>query len=240
MKNLIKLLCIFLILSCNNLNSQIIKNTDVIKFKELLDLGEGVIIDVRTPNEFCSGHIKDATNLDYYSADFLDKLKIIQRDVPIYVYCRSGGRSLAAAKKMEELGFSNIFNLKKGISSWNSENLKTIKSESVKNIVHPSFNISQIRSYLKKNEVVVLYFNTEWCVPCRKMKPIIDDVKSEFSNLKFILVDADTNKNIMNEFKVVGIPVVIIFKDNIETFRNIGIISKKDLKNQIAKNLLSN
>ena len=48
-----------------------------------------------------SGHISDATNIDYYSSDFKEKLDLVNKDVPILVYCRSGGRSSRAANIMQ-------------------------------------------------------------------------------------------------------------------------------------------
>ena len=101
----------FLCVSCMNTNSQIIKNIEALKFKEKISELEGLVIDVRTPEEFSSGHINEATNIDFYANDFDQKLNIIRKDIPIYIYCRSGGRSAAAAKKMEKLGFKKVYNL---------------------------------------------------------------------------------------------------------------------------------
>lgn len=77
-----------------------------------------VILDVRTPDEFDAGHLSGAVNVDYYAADFTDQLDALDRDVPYFVYCRSGNRSEAAVDLMQDLGFAEIHELQGGIVAW--------------------------------------------------------------------------------------------------------------------------
>ena len=99
MKNILSIISVVLLFSCQGQNTDIIRNVDAIRFNQLIYQKEGIIIDVRTSEEFQSGHLKEATNIDYYSDDFSKKINLVQRDKPIYLYCRSGGRSSSAAKK---------------------------------------------------------------------------------------------------------------------------------------------
>ena len=85
MKNILFLLSTVILFSCGNTNSQITEDINAEKFHQFIEKGDGIIIDVRTSQEFNSGHIIDATNIDFYSEDFTEKLKIIRKDVPIYV-----------------------------------------------------------------------------------------------------------------------------------------------------------
>ena len=112
MNKILYFMSIVLFVSCGNLNSQIIENVDIDTFHLMINKENGIIIDVRTPQEFSSGHIMEATNIDYYSEQFLEKLNIVRRDLPIYVYCRSGGRSSSTANKMKKLGFKKVYNIK--------------------------------------------------------------------------------------------------------------------------------
>jgi rhodanese-related sulfurtransferase len=81
-----------------------------------------VIIDVRTPEEFDEGFIKNAINLNIYeSSDFVEKIKSFSKNNEYYIYCKSGGRSSAACKIMSQMGFNNVYNLMGGISEWNGE-----------------------------------------------------------------------------------------------------------------------
>ena len=223
----------FFLISCGHTNSQTIENIEVLEFQKLINKENGIIIDVRTPQEFHSGHIKEATNIDFYAAEFTDKLKIVRKDVPIYVYCRSGGRSSSAASKMEKLGFSKVYNLTGGIGAWNSANYKTVTSKEGKKLVLPTFTISEVENILKANDLTLIDFSTQWCVPCKKMKPVIQEIQKENSNVTVLFIDADINKELINKYQIKGVPVFIVFNNTKEVFRHVGIISKKELLKQL-------
>ena len=80
-----------------------------------------VIIDVRTPEEYESGHIENAINIDFYSDNFKDELKKLDKNKNYLVYCRSGNRSGSSLEIMEELGFKEAYHISGGISEWKSE-----------------------------------------------------------------------------------------------------------------------
>ena len=63
-----------------------------------------VVVDVRTPQEFASGHLRGAVNLDVSDAGFADAVAALDPDAAYVVYCRSGNRSAAAASLMREAG----------------------------------------------------------------------------------------------------------------------------------------
>jgi len=233
MKKVLSLLCAIFIISCGNTNSKIIENIVAQQFQKLTKKGDGIIIDVRTSQEFNSGHIKDATNIDFYADDFINKLKIVRKDIPIYVYCRSGGRSSSSASKMEKLGFTKVYNLVGGIGSWDSANYKTVKSKEAKRSIQPTFTIFEIDNILKTNETVLMAFSTEWCVPCKKMKPVIQEIQQENSNVKVLFIDADVNKELVKRYQIKGVPIFIVFKNAKEVFRHVGIISKEELFKQL-------
>ena len=219
---------IFLV-SCGNTNSQIIQNIGAAEFNLLINKEKTIVIDVRTPQEFYSGHIKDATNIDFYEGDFIDKLKMVRKDLPILVYCRSGGRSSSSARTMEELGFTRVYNLVGGIGAWNNANYKTIKSKELKVLAQPNFTIAEVDTILKNNDVVLVDFSTEWCVPCKKMKPVVKQIQEENPLAKILFVDADVNKKVIQKYNIQAVPVFIVFKNSKEVFRHVGIISKDEL-----------
>ncbi|MFK7811587.1 MAG: rhodanese-like domain-containing protein [Maribacter sp.] len=84
-------------------------------------LGKKVqLVDVRTRNEYGGGHIKNAKNIDFFSAtNFKNAFEKMNKEQPVYLYCRSGARSQKAARKLVEMGFLKIYDLKGGYSSWN-------------------------------------------------------------------------------------------------------------------------
>jgi rhodanese-related sulfurtransferase len=82
-----------------------------------------VILDVRTPQEFASGYIAGAVNLDFKSADFPARLDELDKSKTYLVYCRTGGRSAKAMAMMKEKGFQRVYNLRGGITRWKADHL---------------------------------------------------------------------------------------------------------------------
>tara|TARA_B100000767_G_C19664217_1_gene492370 strand:+ start:775 stop:1104 length:330 start_codon:yes stop_codon:yes gene_type:complete len=79
------------------------------------------LIDVRTPEEVDQGIIEGAITINYYDNDFVQQLDSLfgdNKSQEIYLYCRSGGRSLKALNVLKRYGFSNVHHLKGGIRSW--------------------------------------------------------------------------------------------------------------------------
>ena len=83
------------------------------------------LVDVRTAEEYGVSHLKDAQNICVTEADFKKKVKTLDKDKPVYVYCRSGGRSAKAAKLLAEMGFTEIYDLAGGITAWEEDGLET-------------------------------------------------------------------------------------------------------------------
>jgi rhodanese-related sulfurtransferase len=79
------------------------------------------LIDVRTPGEFNEGHIPGASNIDVYSPDFSDKIQALDKDAPVYLYCRSGSRSGSVVAAMKQLGYERVYHLAHGIIDWHGE-----------------------------------------------------------------------------------------------------------------------
>lgn len=90
--------------------------------KQLRKSKKGVLIDVRTPEEYAEGHIRNATNLDYLDDSFEPQADKLDRSKTYFLYCRSGNRTKGAASVMASLGFKNIFILDGGILAWQKEN----------------------------------------------------------------------------------------------------------------------
>lgn len=70
-----------------------------------------IILDVRTPDEYSSKHIKNAINIDFYGADFTSKIKALDKSKDYKVYCRSGNRSGQTVNMMKSLGFKSVENV---------------------------------------------------------------------------------------------------------------------------------
>lgn len=102
-----------------NIASNNIKILDAPTFKEAISTKNVQLIDVRTKLEYKSGHIENAINIDFFDrANFNENFAGFDREQPIYLYCRSGNRSQRTAKKLLEIGFKKIYDLKGGYKAW--------------------------------------------------------------------------------------------------------------------------
>lgn len=104
------------------------KDVNVASFKKLVDNNTGLIVDVRTPQEYASGHIAGAINIDWKNQEeFTSKIKEVSKDKTVLIYCHSGHRSGLATKYLKNEGYSKIYNLETGIMGWKGENLPVEK-----------------------------------------------------------------------------------------------------------------
>ena len=110
MKKIIIILSIsFLFLACSNKGY---KNVNIEKAIKLVNSSTNmVILDVRTREEYLSGNIPNAINIDVLSQDFKSKIDMLDKNKEYLVYCRSGNRSAIASSIMSTNGFLNIYNL---------------------------------------------------------------------------------------------------------------------------------
>lgn len=101
------------------------------QFKALLDQHQGdpdvVLLDIRTPKEFEDGHIQGAVLLDFYSSDYVDRLKALDRTKTYLIYCRSGNRSGKSLAIFDKLGFRRVYNLDPGVIGWSREKYPLVR-----------------------------------------------------------------------------------------------------------------
>ena len=113
----IAVLSLILAFSCDYLSPteiNFISDSDLIEMQEI----DYILIDVRTLDEFNSGYIKKAKNLDFYSETFQNDILSIEKSLPIVLYCRTNNRSTKTANILKENGFKEISVLEGGITDW--------------------------------------------------------------------------------------------------------------------------
>jgi len=92
---------------------------DADAYAEAITAKKVQLVDVRTSKEFKDGHIKNAMNINFYNAGSFSKaFEKMDKSKPVYLYCRSGARSQKAARKLVNMGFSHIYDLKGGYMRW--------------------------------------------------------------------------------------------------------------------------
>ena len=80
---------------------------------------------------------------------------------------------------------------------------------------------------------VIVDFYADWCGPCKLLAPILEEIASEYSDVKIVKVDVDNNPSIASKYGVMSIPTVYLFKDGIETTHFVGLRSKTEIINLI-------
>ena len=93
-------------------NSGSASDMEMETLKNMMKENPGVVIDVRTPDEFASGHLRKADhNFNVMSGELEQKLDSLDKNKTYYLYCRSGNRSGKAAQIMKQNGFEDVHNI---------------------------------------------------------------------------------------------------------------------------------
>lgn len=219
----------FLFLSCLGQSPKNIEVIDAPNFSfQLNKTPNAQLIDVRTPEEFNSGHIENAKNFDWLGNDFEINVANLDKSKPVFVYCKVGGRSSKAATKLAELGFSKIYDLNGGYLKWESAGLSQ-PDDKIIGICSQEYS-----ELLKTDKKVLVNFYAPWCAPCKKMEPYIIQMQKDLNNtIEIVRFNADENKTIMKELKIDELPTLLLYKNNEIVWKHSGYISEEDLKKQL-------
>lgn len=118
---------IILLLIVNKMRNTGIMQTGYSEALKLIEEPDILLLDVRTADEFASGHLRNAKNIPVQ--ELQSRMNEISscKDKPVLVYCYSGGRSAMACGLLKRNGFLKISNLSGGISSWTAASGKVYK-----------------------------------------------------------------------------------------------------------------
>lgn len=223
------LLLSFVIVSCNGQTSTNIKTIEAKDFADKINTTKAPqILDVRTPEEFTSGHIDNATNVDWLGDSFVVDAAKFDKTKPVFVYCKSGGRSKKAAEKLQELGFKNIYELNGGFLKWDSAGLSKPTDKVI------GMSSQEYKALLNTDKRVLISFYAEWCAPCKKMTPYLTKMQTELSDkVTIIRLDADKNKTLMTEMKIDQLPTLLLYENKELKWSHSGFINEEDLKKQL-------
>lgn len=105
------------------------------------------------------------------------------------------------------------------------------------NVKH--FTASDFQEQVVKSETPVLVdFWAEWCVPCRHIAPIVEEVAGEYvGKLVVGKYDVDGGPQTASQYGIVSIPTLLLFKNGEVVDRRVGVLSKKDLKKMIDEHV---
>lgn len=196
------------------------------------DEREEVLLDVRTPEEYNEGHIKGALNLDWNNENFEREAAQLDRDKPLFVYCKSGGRSAAATQALRNMGFTRVYELEGGIKKWQKAGMPI---ENGADSQPTGMTMKEYHALLETEKLVLVDFYAPWCTPCKKMEPFLQEIAGEKADvLDLHKINADKNTRVVAELNVSGLPTVLLYKNKKLVWSHIGYIGKDELLEKIS------
>lgn len=94
-----------------------------------------------------------------------------------------------------------------------------------KNISQEAFN----KEVLESDVPVLVDLWAPWCGPCKMLGPVVEEVAAESTGVKVVKVNVDEAMDIAQQYRVVSIPTLLVFKDGKEVKRSIGVIPKAEI-----------
>lgn len=231
MKKIFILPLLALILIANSCANSQAQNTNLkaAAFAEKIkELPQAPIIDVRSPEEFSGGHLPNALNIDWNGNDFEQQIAVLDKSKAVLVYCLSGGRSGSAAAKMRADGFKEVYELEGGMMKWRAAQLPETKDGGATK--NKGMSRKEYDALVKTDKIVLIDFYAEWCQPCKKMKPYLDEISAEMGNqINVIRINADENTALCQDLSVDALPTIFIYKKGTMMWHNVGYVEKAEI-----------
>lgn len=228
-------LLIFFLSSCSVGQSQKANmQLNVNEFSEKIKaLPTALILDVRTADEFSKGHLENAINIDWYSAEFKNRISVFDKTKPVMVYCLSGGRSAEAANVLRNEGFKEVYEMNGGIMKWRAANLP-LTTQDANKPTQEELTQEQFATITGSYTMVLVDFYADWCAPCKQMKPYLDEINETMKDkVKVVRINADDNQQLCKDLKIDALPVLHLYKNNKLVWSNVGFIGKEDVLKKI-------
>lgn len=200
-----------------------------IEYHNAIQSREIILVDVRTAQEYATGAIANAKNIDYLQDDFESKILNLDRNRPIYIYCKVGGRSGDAVEVFRKNGFHHVVNLKGGIMAWSQAKLPLIRSSN--SVAKDQMSFEYYQKVITENKIVLVDFYAQWCKPCQRMKPLIEELEKKYSSsLRVLKLDYDKNLNLAKSENVTALPMIIVYRNGKKTYSEIKEHSVTELE----------
>lgn len=202
--------------------------------KMLNEKKEVQLVDVRTAEEYGSGHLTNAINIDYNASDFQQKIDALDKSKPTMIYCLSGGRSAGAMKYMTSSGFNEVYNLEGGILKWKAANLPLAGQAGAQGqpqaAVWKGMTKEEYNQLISGDIPVVVDFNAVWCGPCKQMKPILEEISKEYEGkIKIVPIDVNQHESLAKSMYVNAIPLLIYHEHGKVVSNQDGPLDKEGL-----------
>ena len=212
------------------------KNLSADEFeKKLSVVPNAQVLDVRTPEEYAEGHLKNARNLNVQGENFEKDIAALDKTKPVLVYCLSGGRSSQAMNILLKQGFKEVYNMEGGYMKWSLNGKPTEGAAAPK---ADEMSSHQLEELIKSNSLVLIDYNAKWCGPCKKLLPIVEKVKAEYaSRLTVVAIDVDKNKILTKQKGVGALPALVLYKNGRVVWQQVGMTDEATIKKEIRKHI---
>ncbi len=199
--------------------------------KKIAELPGAPIIDVRTPGEFSQGHLKNAVNYDISKSGFENQIASLDKLKPVLVYCLTGSRSTYAVRYLQSIGFKEVYELSGGILKWRAASLPETTD---KTLASTGMSKQQFDNLLVTDKLVLIDYYADWCAPCKKMKPYLDEIAKDMADKVVVVrINADESRALCKELKIEAIPVLQLYKNKTLIWTNTGFIDKEEVVKQL-------
>ncbi|MDR1950966.1 MAG: hypothetical protein LBP96_01905 [Bacteroidales bacterium] len=197
------------------------------EFEELMIITEREqLIDIRTPEEFEKSRIRGARNMDVRNSNFRKEIEELDKKKPVLVYCFVELRSRSSEKYFEDAEFETVYMLGGGLNAWS----KAGKPVEIDLSGVGELSIKDYDSLVSKKGYVLVNFFAQWCAPCRKMSPILDELTKTYPDeFKLVTLDFDQNRLLANEKNIKSLPCIIIFKNGEKIWETFDETSREEL-----------
>lgn len=232
------------VFSCKS-EAENVKTVPATEFQQKVSKeGTTQLVDVRTPEEFSAGHIEGAKNYNIEDPSFETNVASLDKNKPVFVYCKAGGRSSTAANKLREMGFTEVYELEGGMTSWKNkdmplaQNTATGAVDDEMEVKKPTeseagaaFTKAEFDKLISENPVVVVDFSATWCGPCKQLSPVLAKLEKEFvGKVKVQKIDVDLSEDLAREMGVEGIPYVVKYVNGQKANEMIGFNGEAGLR----------
>lgn len=217
--------------SCNSTPKGSVLNPHAYK-AAINDKTDEVLVDVRTPEEYAEGHIKGALNINWHDPAFMDEVDKLDKSKPVFVYCKSGGRSGQAAEALRGMGFKEVYDLDGGITAWKNAGMK-VQTEDDRQAA--GMSMAEYHQLIDHEGLVLVDFYATWCGPCKRMAPFLEEIAQEqATTLKLQKINTDKNILVAQELNITGLPTLLLYKSKKMVWSHTGYISKSKLLEKIS------
>jgi thioredoxin 1 len=233
LKSFVSTFLILLVFTACNSQTSGVKNLTPDEFQKGFGVQGAQLIDVRTPEEYREKHIAGAVNMNINNNNFDQQISSLDKSKPVYFYCLAGTRSKKASELALKAGFSNVSNLSKGITAWigAGKEVTTANGEAPQSGLSMDDYLAHIKN---PGKLVLVDFNAVWCGPCRQLKPSVTRlIKKNSEKLELFEVDVDKNPKVASAMNITGIPLLILYKNGKEVWRNMGLLDENELNSKV-------